>query len=156
MDGRATALRRPVVKIDPDGRCAVVLLYGWKFAVIPLIGVGVGPASGRGSFRSYLVDCPALPSPIRNIAGFELLHGADDPALVVLHEPVQTWAGRHAAAPEAPSKRSAGRRGRWRAAARAAFCVGKGAAGLLQEAAGSARRGVGREETGRTRRSLIH
>jgi cleavage and polyadenylation specificity factor subunit 1 len=47
-------------------------------------------------FRSYVIDGAAVTPPLRHISDFVLLDGFYQPTLVVLHEPMPTWVGRHA------------------------------------------------------------
>jgi cleavage and polyadenylation specificity factor subunit 1 len=73
----------------------VLLLSGWKLAVIPLLaGRGGGGTAAR--FKSYVIDGAALSTPVTNIIDFELMHGYNEPTLAILHEPVATWVGRYA------------------------------------------------------------
>lgn len=54
--------------------------------MIPLLARADGTAS---RFKSYIIDCARLASPVTNIVDFELMHGYNEPTLVICHEPVR-------------------------------------------------------------------
>eukprot|EP00039_Didymoeca_costata_P004841 m.76504 g.76504 ORF g.76504 m.76504 type:complete len:1426 (+) comp12562_c0_seq2:121-4398(+) len=94
-DGRHRVVSPPIVKIDPEGRCAVLCIYGQKFVVIPLAMDKRNQLSFQQRFKSYIISFdPTLP--IRNIVGFEMMGGFTEPTLAILYEPVPTWVGRYA------------------------------------------------------------
>eukprot|EP00041_Stephanoeca_diplocostata_P030602 m.932075 g.932075 ORF g.932075 m.932075 type:complete len:1699 (+) comp23786_c0_seq2:1789-6885(+) len=101
----------PEVKIDPDGRCAVMLVQRRKLVVIPLakeetnVSKSTNPTPSGDSakitehksrFRSYVIDCHECSKPLKRIHDFALLDGFYEPTIVLLHEPVVTWVGRYA------------------------------------------------------------
>ena len=56
-DGRVSVARPPVIKMDPEGRCAVILIYGLKFVVIRLATDQSATAtSSLESSRQALID----------------------------------------------------------------------------------------------------
>ena len=102
-DGKVQRVGFPEVKIDPAGRCAIMMVYNTKFVVLPLAKESAQEAAGSdpkadtaSRFRSYVINCQHLDPPIKNILDFQLLDGFYEPTLVVLYEPVPGWAGRYA------------------------------------------------------------
>ncbi|XP_064124324.1 cleavage and polyadenylation specificity factor subunit 1 isoform X1 [Loxodonta africana] len=101
-DGFVQNVHTPRVRVDPDGRCAVMLTYGTRLVVLPfrreslaeehegLMGEGQ-----RSSFLpSYIIDVRALDEKLLNIVDLQFLHGYYEPTLLILFEPNQTWPGR--------------------------------------------------------------
>lgn len=98
-----------------------MLVYGHKLVVLPLVrddgpssatveAGDAGPADATSSetarapedeqrhsvFRSYVIDGAEISPRVRNVTDFVLLEGFYQPTIVLLHEPMPTWAGRHA------------------------------------------------------------
>ncbi|XP_014670530.1 PREDICTED: cleavage and polyadenylation specificity factor subunit 1-like isoform X2 [Priapulus caudatus] len=103
-DGFITNYNRPNVRVDPDGRCAVMLIYGTRLVVLPFRKEGVVEEiesnTGAGKLpvmSSYMIDMHRLDECITNIIDLQFLHGYYEPTLFILYEPMQTWAGRVAA-----------------------------------------------------------
>uniref|UniRef100_A0A2K6AD29 Cleavage and polyadenylation specificity factor subunit 1 n=1 Tax=Mandrillus leucophaeus TaxID=9568 RepID=A0A2K6AD29_MANLE len=101
-DGFVQNVHTPRVRVDPDGRCAAMLVYGTRLVVLPfrreslaeehegLVGEGQ-----RSSFLpSYIIDVRALDEKLLNIIDLQFLHGYYEPTLLILFEPNQTWPGR--------------------------------------------------------------
>ncbi|KAK1331791.1 hypothetical protein QTO34_007467 [Cnephaeus nilssonii] len=101
-DGFVQNVHTPRVRVDPDGRCAAMLIYGTRLVVLPfrreslaeehegLMGEGQ-----RSSFLpSYIIDVRALDEKLLNIVDLQFLHGYYEPTLLILFEPNQTWPGR--------------------------------------------------------------
>uniref|UniRef100_A0A8D1HBX7 Cleavage and polyadenylation specificity factor subunit 1 n=1 Tax=Sus scrofa TaxID=9823 RepID=A0A8D1HBX7_PIG len=102
QDGFVQNVHTPRVRVDPDGRCAAMLIYGTRLVVLPfrreslaeehegLVGEGQ-----RSSFLpSYIIDVRALDEKLLNIVDLQFLHGYYEPTLLILFEPNQTWPGR--------------------------------------------------------------
>ncbi|KAG8441693.1 hypothetical protein GDO86_010758 [Hymenochirus boettgeri] len=101
-DGFVQNVHIPKVRVDPSGRCAVMLIYGTRLVVLPfrrdtlaeehegLVGEGQ-----KSSFLpSYIIDIRELDEKLLNIIDMQFLHGYYEPTLLILYEPNQTWPGR--------------------------------------------------------------
>ncbi|XP_072266682.1 cleavage and polyadenylation specificity factor subunit 1 [Pyxicephalus adspersus] len=101
-DGFVQNVHIPKVRVDPSGRCAVMLIYGTRLVVLPfrrdtLAEEHEGPMSEgqKSSFLpSYIIDVRELDEKLLNIIDLQFLHGYYEPTLLILFEPNQTWPGR--------------------------------------------------------------
>lgn len=101
-DGFVQNVHIPKVRVDPNGRCAVMLIYGTRLVVLPfrretLAEEHEGPMSEgqKSSFLpSYIIDVRELDEKLLNIIDLQFLHGYYEPTLLILFEPNQTWPGR--------------------------------------------------------------
>ncbi|XP_060948434.1 cleavage and polyadenylation specificity factor subunit 1 isoform X2 [Limanda limanda] len=101
-DGFVQNVHIPMVRVDPENRCAVMLVYGTQLVVLPFRkdtltdeqegGVGEGPKSSF--LPSYIIDVRELDEKLLNIIDMKFLHGYYEPTLLTLFEPNQTWPGR--------------------------------------------------------------
>uniref|UniRef100_A0A8C7TKX2 Cleavage and polyadenylation specificity factor subunit 1 n=1 Tax=Oncorhynchus mykiss TaxID=8022 RepID=A0A8C7TKX2_ONCMY len=100
-DGFVQNLHIPMVRVDPENRCAVMLVYGTQLVVLPFRkdtltdeqeGVVEGPKSSF--LPSYIIDVRELDEKLLNIVDMKFLHGYYEPTLLILYEPNQTWPGR--------------------------------------------------------------
>jgi cleavage and polyadenylation specificity factor subunit 1 len=100
--GRESFERGPLVKVDPQGRCAGVVVYGFQMVILKSAEAGglVGDdnafsAGGTVSARvesSYIINLRDLD--MRHVKDFIFVHGYIEPVMVILHEKELTWAGR--------------------------------------------------------------
>ncbi|XP_052749426.1 cleavage and polyadenylation specificity factor subunit 1 [Galleria mellonella] len=107
----------PWIRVDPEFRCAVMLLYGKKLAVLPFrkdITSEEGdpleakpfddskknqptqPIARAPTLASYVIVLKDLDEKIDNILDIQFLHGYYEPTLLLLYEPVRTFPGRTA------------------------------------------------------------
>ncbi|XP_077245724.1 cleavage and polyadenylation specificity factor 160 [Tasmannia lanceolata] len=101
--GRESFARGPLVKVDPQGRCGGVLVYGLQMITLKAAQAGYGlggddEAGGSGgtvSVRiesSYVINLRDLD--MKHVKDFTFVHGYIEPVLVILHEGELTWSGR--------------------------------------------------------------
>ncbi|XP_048576873.1 cleavage and polyadenylation specificity factor subunit 1 isoform X2 [Nematostella vectensis] len=96
--------RAPVVRIDPERRCAVMLAYGTHLVVLPFRQEGGIDDTAQDSIisssdrppvlPSYIIDVKEIDEKTCNILDIQFLHGYYEPTLLILYEPLKTWAGR--------------------------------------------------------------
>jgi cleavage and polyadenylation specificity factor subunit 1 len=103
----------PMLRVDPNMRCVVMLIYGFKLAVIPFTddmtnGDAVPtdldeskkeePSSDSShGLSSYVVDLRKLDAWLTvHIIDIDFLYGYYEPTLFILCESSRTWVGRYA------------------------------------------------------------
>uniref|UniRef100_A0A3Q3EBP1 Cleavage and polyadenylation specificity factor subunit 1 n=1 Tax=Labrus bergylta TaxID=56723 RepID=A0A3Q3EBP1_9LABR len=89
-DGFVQNVHIPIVRVDPENRCAVMLVYGTQLVVLPFRkdtltdeqegGVGEGPKSSF--LPSYIIDVRELDEKLLNIIDMKFLH--DEVFILVL------------------------------------------------------------------------
>ncbi|XP_023295562.2 cleavage and polyadenylation specificity factor subunit 1 [Lucilia cuprina] len=101
----------PMVRVDPDARCAVMLVYGKRLVVLPfrkengideIEMADVKPIKKAPTaivartpiLASYLIALRDLDEKIDNVLDLQFLHGYYEPTLLILYEPVRTFPGR--------------------------------------------------------------
>ncbi|XP_052872855.1 cleavage and polyadenylation specificity factor subunit 1 [Anopheles cruzii] len=101
----------PMVRVDPDNRCAVMLVYGRKLVVLPfrkdssldeIEMQDVKPIKKAPTLliaktpilASYIIELKDLDEKIDNVIDVQFLHGYYEPTLLILYEPVRTFPGR--------------------------------------------------------------
>lgn len=109
--------RLPVIRVDPENRCAVMLGYGRKLIILPFRKdptpedaelmqgsmMDVKPIHQNLSnahlnnkspiLASYSIELKDLDEKMDNIIDFQFLHGYYEPTLLILFEPIKTFAG---------------------------------------------------------------
>lgn len=101
--------RTPIIRVDPEGRCAVMLIYGRKLVVLPFRRetpiedpTGQTPAdptpitqpSRPPILTSYIIELKEVEEKMENVLDVQFLHGYNEPTLLILFEPMQTFPGR--------------------------------------------------------------
>lgn len=101
----------PIIKVDPDNRCAVMVIYGKKLVVLPfrrdssLDEIEIQDVKPMKKtplqliaktpiLASYIIELKDLDEKIDNVIDIEFLHGYYEPTLLILYEPVRTFPGR--------------------------------------------------------------
>ncbi|XP_053680866.1 cleavage and polyadenylation specificity factor subunit 1 isoform X1 [Anopheles nili] len=101
----------PMVRVDPDNRCAVMLVYGRKLVVLPFRKDSsldeielqdVKPIKKAATqlvaktpiLASYIIELKDLDEKIDNVIDVQFLYGYYEPTLLILYEPVRTFPGR--------------------------------------------------------------
>ncbi|XP_034934002.1 cleavage and polyadenylation specificity factor subunit 1 [Chelonus insularis] len=104
-DGWTNHHHIPIVRVDPEGRCAVMLIYGRKLVVLPFrkdptiddgdLLESAKPNSHKTPIlSSYMIVLKNLEEKMDNIIDLQFLYGYYEPTLLILYEPVRTFAGR--------------------------------------------------------------
>lgn len=100
----------PIIKVDPDNRCAVMVIYGKKLVVLPfrrdssLDEIEIQDVKPMKKtplqliartpiLASYTISLKDLDEKIDNVIDIEFLHGYYEPTLLILYEPVRTFPG---------------------------------------------------------------
>ncbi|XP_033126019.1 cleavage and polyadenylation specificity factor subunit 1-like isoform X2 [Anneissia japonica] len=90
----------PEVCVDPENRCAAMLIYSSKLVIVPFRKEGmIDDADFITESRSavqptYMIDLSQLDEKILHVIDIQFLHGYYEPTLLVLHEPLRTCPGR--------------------------------------------------------------
>merc|ERR1719427_218227 len=103
----------PSVRVDPDNRCAAMLAYGRKIIILPfkrdmtsglegedpITDLSLDSLALSGSSRvlpSYTLDLSTViqNATVDNIIDIQFLYGYNQPTLLILYEPLKTYAGR--------------------------------------------------------------
>ncbi|XP_006348057.1 cleavage and polyadenylation specificity factor subunit 1 [Solanum tuberosum] len=100
--GRESFDKGPIIKVDPQGRCAGVFAFEQQMIVLKaaevnssLAGEDSAFSAGGASARiesSYIITLRDLD--VRHVKDFTFLHGYIEPVMVILHERELTWSGR--------------------------------------------------------------
>ncbi|XP_005092153.1 cleavage and polyadenylation specificity factor subunit 1 [Aplysia californica] len=102
--GYTTTTHLPVIRVDPDGRCAGMLIYGTHLVVLPFrkevamdeLDAPSGAMGKSPIMSSYIIDLRKMDEKIINILDIQFLHGYFEPTVFILYEPLATWSGRTA------------------------------------------------------------
>lgn len=100
----------PMVRVDPENRCAVMLVYGRKLVVLPFRhesvvedtdvassetkSTAISNSSGASVMASYMIVLKDLDEKMDNVIDIQFLHGYYEPTVLILYEPVRTFPGR--------------------------------------------------------------
>lgn len=106
--------RPPVVRSDPESRCAAVLIFSRNIVILPfrkdisnedqeagtpaVVSAASAPQFNTKSpvMASYKLDLNSeqYGEKVNNVIDIQFLHNYYEPTLLILYEPVRTWAGR--------------------------------------------------------------
>ncbi|CAG2109128.1 unnamed protein product [Medioppia subpectinata] len=98
--------RPPIVRCDPDSRCAALLLYSKNIMILPFRKditaddqkSGLSSSTAAFPMTSAAAKTPVMASYKLDLNseqyGEKFLHNYYEPTLLILYEPVRTWAGR--------------------------------------------------------------
>lgn len=107
--GYSFNFKSPMVRVDPENRCAAILIYSRTLLIIPFRKEVIFDDTDSSSFSTANHSSrktPVLPSykldlkydqygvNIINILDIQFLHNYYEPTLLILYEPVRAWAGR--------------------------------------------------------------
>ncbi|KAI4469661.1 dna repair/rna processing cpsf family [Holotrichia oblita] len=99
----------PIVRADPENRCAVMTVFGKKLVVLPFrrenaidesdpTDIKPMTSNAYGSrapiLASYMIILKEFIDKIDNIIDIQFLHGYYEPTLLILYEPLKTFSGR--------------------------------------------------------------
>ncbi|KAK6623006.1 hypothetical protein RUM43_008858 [Polyplax serrata] len=99
----------PLVRVDPEGRCAAMLVYGRKLVILPFRRESklddpdialLDPHSSSVAtakapvLSSYTITLREIDEKLENVIDIQFLHGYYEPTLLILYEPLKTFAGR--------------------------------------------------------------
>ncbi|XP_071785220.1 cleavage and polyadenylation specificity factor subunit 1-like isoform X1 [Asterias amurensis] len=99
-DGLYRNIHIPYVRVDPENRCAVMLVYGSKLVVLPfsrgdtLVEETEQVTKKSAVLPSYVINLSELEEHVLNVVDIQFLHGYYEPTLLLLYEPLRTWPGR--------------------------------------------------------------
>jgi len=100
----------PIIRVDPENRCAIMLVYGRKMVVLPFrldtaVDEGDTPkidsrntsssnvTSKSPVMASYMIVLKDLEEKMDNVIDIQFLHGYYEPTVLILYEPVKTFPG---------------------------------------------------------------
>ena len=96
---------RPYARVDPEGRCVAMLMYGSDLAILPFrqgeeldvveptTPTGATSLEGRDILPSFTVSLRHLSETVNNVKDVQFLCGYNNPTLFLLYEATPTWAG---------------------------------------------------------------
>lgn len=113
-DGRTQFSGPPLLRVDPEGRCAAFLIYDRNIVIVPFRKEALLATTADGenatsdqNKASFILKSPVMSSyklnlndelyggeKINNILDIQFLENYYEPTLLILHEPIKTWSGR--------------------------------------------------------------
>ncbi|KAF0313007.1 Cleavage and polyadenylation specificity factor subunit 1 [Amphibalanus amphitrite] len=98
LRGGATETIGMQMRVDPESRCAAILVFGKRIAILPF-GREASVDEETGARRapllpSYVINLRELDEKLCNVADLQFLHGYYEPTLAILYEPIKTFSGR--------------------------------------------------------------
>ncbi|XP_026677670.1 cleavage and polyadenylation specificity factor subunit 1 [Diaphorina citri] len=86
----------PIIRVDPQNRCAVLLAYGRQIVVLPFRKGSLieDPNNKEQVLASYTIPVRNIEAKLDNIIDLQFLHGYYEPTLLILYESIRTFPGR--------------------------------------------------------------
>ena len=92
------------MRVDPEDRCVVMLVYGRNLVVVPFrkdpslddaesVDTTKMGTNNKTILSSYIIVLKNLEEKMDNIIDLQFLYGYYEPTLLILYEPVRTFAG---------------------------------------------------------------
>lgn len=93
-----------MVRVDPESRCAAMLVYGRRLVILPF-RVDTMLEESENTFQeedaenssqvlpSYTIVLKSIDEKIENVIDIQFLHGYYEPTVLILYEPVRTFSG---------------------------------------------------------------
>eukprot|EP00794_Sanderia_malayensis_P018647 gene18646-20528_t len=102
MGGYMENIHSPIIRVDPENRCAVMLVYGKHLVVLPFKHETAvddteplqTSEQSSSQLASYTIDLRTIDDQLTNVTDLQFLHGYYESTLLFLYEPVKTFAGR--------------------------------------------------------------
>lgn len=93
--GWANHWQIPLVRVDPQNRCAVLLAYGRQVVVLPFRKGSLieDPSNKDQVLASYTIPVRNIEAKLDNIIDMQFLYGYYEPTLLILYEPIRTFPG---------------------------------------------------------------
>ena len=91
-EGIGRSHKIPKIRVDPEGRCATMLCFRNTLAVLPFRKDST--SESNVTLSSYVIKLSELEEQVDNVIDIQFLHGYYEPTLIILYEPVGTFAGR--------------------------------------------------------------
>lgn len=82
----------PEIRVDPEGRCAALLIFRNTLAILPFRKDSTHDSNV--TLSSYIIKLTDLEERVDNVIDVQFLHGYYEPTLIILYEPVGTFPGR--------------------------------------------------------------
>jgi cleavage and polyadenylation specificity factor subunit 1 len=82
----------PEIRVDPEGRCAALLIFRNTLAILPFRKDSAH--DNNVTLSSYIIKLTDLEERVDNVIDVQFLHGYYEPTLIILYEPVGTFPGR--------------------------------------------------------------
>lgn len=91
-EGIGSAHKIPEIRVDPEGRCAALLIFRNTLAILPFRKDSAHDSNV--TLSSYIIKLTELEERVDNVIDVQFLHGYYEPTLIILYEPVGTFPGR--------------------------------------------------------------
>jgi len=103
QDGWSSSHDIPIVRVDPEHRCAAMLIHGRRLVILPFRVDTLLEESDTTFLEadeensqvlpSYAIVLKTIDEKIENVIDIQFLHGYYEPTILILYEPVRTFSG---------------------------------------------------------------